>query len=242
MTRRCGSATGKRSRTGGRTGGRAEPAVSRARGLSRAPQTGRAERGSLEGRDPRPDQISEQGAFRGVCGKTGGQTSDEESANARKRTWFRLHPRKDDPQRLLDPERQRSEPWGGTIFGRCRKCGGEGRVLHECESCRHRTNPSCPACGGRKRYLAECPACRGSGEVDDSERDGVSVFPDEDGLYRYMLRRDADVDTAKLVEIEGEPTGDEDFDADEGALLIRPSRIVAVRDPDRERMTALGGP
>jgi hypothetical protein len=58
------------------------------------------------------------------------------------------------------------------------------------------------------------------------------VFPEEDGLYRYMLRRDADIENALLVELEGEPSGDEDFDADEGALLIRPRRIADVRDPD----------
>jgi hypothetical protein len=68
------------------------------------------------------------------------------------RTWFRLHPRGDDPERLLDPERQRSEPWGGTVYGRCPKCGGEGRTLHECESCRELANPSCPACGGPRSY------------------------------------------------------------------------------------------
>ena len=81
-------------------------------------------------------------------------------------------------------------------------------------------------------YRGECPACEGNGEIDDSERDGVSVFPDEDGLYRYMLKRDADLDGSKLVELEGEPSGDEDFDADEGAVLVKPSRIVDVREPD----------
>jgi DnaJ-class molecular chaperone len=155
------------------------------------------------------------------------------------RTWFRLHPREDDPERLLDPERQRSEPWGGTVFGRCPKCGGEGRTMHECESCRHGADPSCPSCGGRMRYLAECPACAGTGEVDDTERDGVSVFPEEDGLYRYMLRRDADIEDAQLLELEGEPTGDDDFDADEGALLIRPRRVAEVREPDRARIESL---
>src|SRR5215211_5863039 len=110
-----------------------------------------------------------------------------------RRTWFRLHPRDDDPERLLDdPERQRSEPWGGTIYGRCPKCDGEGQTMHECESCRERADAACPVCGGRRRYRDECPACEGSGEVDDSQREGVSVFPDEDALYRYMVRRDGD--------------------------------------------------
>jgi hypothetical protein len=81
-------------------------------------------------------------------------------------------------------------------------------------------------------YEEECPACGGSGEIDDSEREGISVFPDEDGLYRYMRKRDADIQGSVLVELEGEPSEDEDFDADEGALLIHPTKIVDVRAPE----------
>jgi hypothetical protein len=154
-------------------------------------------------------------------------------------TYFRLHPPDQDPEALLDPEQQRSEPWSGTIFGRCDKCGGSGETEHECESCRESPRDDCPSCHGRRRFMAECPACEGSGEVDDSARDGVSVFPEEDGLYRYMLGRDADIRGSQLVELEGRPTGDEDFDADEGALLVEPRRIVDVREPDLERVQAL---
>jgi hypothetical protein len=89
-----------------------------------------------------------------------------------------------------------------------------------------------PATGG-------VPACRGSGEIDDSEREGISVFPEEDGLYRYMAARD--VADAKLLLLEGEATGDTDFDADEGAVLITPTRVVDVRDPDLDRSRHGGG-
>ena len=75
--------------------------------------------------------------------------------------------------------------------------------------------------------------------ITDAQRNGVSVFPDEDGLYRYMLKREADLDGSKLVELEGEPSADEDFDADEGAVLVKPSRIVDVREPDLDRVEAL---
>ena len=51
-----------------------------------------------------------------------------------------------------------------------------------------------------------------------------------------MLRRRGTLDGAIVVELEGEPTEDEDFDADEGALLITPTRIVGVREPDWERI------
>lgn len=152
-------------------------------------------------------------------------------------TYFRLHPADDDPQRLLDPDEQSSEPWEGTVYGRCEKCGGSGRTEHECESCvASGSDPGCPVCQGSVRFEGECPACQGSGEIDDSERDGISVFPDEDGLYRYMVGRDGDVADAQLVVLEGEETGDEDFDADEGALLVRPRKILDARPVDRERL------
>ncbi len=147
-------------------------------------------------------------------------------------TYLRLHPADRDPQDLLDPSKQKSEPWGGTIYGRCDKCGGNGRTEHECASCTATgADPDCPACHGRVRYTDECPTCGGSGEIDDSHREGVSVFPDEEGLYRYMRRRDFDFAGAKLVELEGRPADDDDFDADEGALLVFPERIVDVREP-----------
>ncbi len=131
-------------------------------------------------------------------------------------TYVRVDPPDEDPERLLDPEQQRSEPWSGTVYGRCDKCGGSGKTEFE-----------------REGEVDECPACEGSGEIDDTSRDGVSVFPDEDGLYRYMLGRGAEIDGAVLVELEGTPAEDEDFDADEGAVLIHPTEIVDVREPRR---------
>jgi hypothetical protein len=124
------------------------------------------------------------------------------------------------------------------VRGKCDKCGGSGETEHECESCTDDdADPSCPACGGKVRYTDECPACEGSGEIDDSARDGVSVFPDEDGLYRYMLQRDADLnDACQLVKLEGDESDDEDFDADEGALLIKPTRVVSVGKLDWDRI------
>lgn len=156
-------------------------------------------------------------------------------------TYFRIEPGDRDPEALLDPDNQETEPWSGTVRGRCDKCGGSGKTEHECESCSSGTPDSdCPACGGEVRYEDECPACEGSGEIDDSARDGVSVFPDEDGLYRYMIERDADLDDAcLLVALEGEESEDEDFDADEGALLIRPKRVVSTGELDWDRIDEL---
>ena len=151
------------------------------------------------------------------------------------RSYFRINSREDDPERLLDPDHQRSRSWSDFFRGPCDKCEGSGETLHECESClANGADPGCPSCHGKVRYRGECPACNGSGEVDESTRDGISVFPTTEGLYRYMLKRGANLEGSVLVELEGEPTGDDDFDADEGALLIRPRRIVGVRELDWE--------
>jgi hypothetical protein len=156
------------------------------------------------------------------------------------RTFFRIHPASEDPERLLDPERQQSEAWTPQRLGPCDKCGGSGETVHECESCNaNAPDPSCPACHGELRYRDTCPACGGSGEIDETTRDGVSVFPTEEGLYRYAVKRDAHLDDAVIVELEGAPATAEDFDADHGALLVRPTRIVARRPVDRDRIEAV---
>lgn len=148
-------------------------------------------------------------------------------------TYWRLHPADEDPESVLDPENQVSEPWEGADQGQCDKCGGTGRVEHECESCnRNGARVDCPACHGRIRFVDQCPACKGTGRITDSQRDGVSVFPDPDALVRYMDRRDADIGGSLLLELEGEKSGDRDFDADEGALLIKPTRIISQREID----------
>jgi len=51
-----------------------------------------------------------------------------------------------------------------------------------------------------------------------------------------MLKRDADLDGCRIVELEGEASPDEDFDAGEGALLIRPTKVVGTRPLDRDRI------
>ncbi|HEX8854203.1 MAG TPA: hypothetical protein VF752_01280, partial [Thermoleophilaceae bacterium] len=91
--------------------------------------------------------------------------------------YYRIDPADRDPERLLDPEHQESEPWSGTVYGRCDKCGGSGRTQFDCDSCRSGPDADCPVCHGEVTYEDDCPACKGTGEIDDSSRDGVSVFP-----------------------------------------------------------------
>jgi hypothetical protein len=156
-------------------------------------------------------------------------------------SYFRLHPADEDPQELLEPENQVSRPWGSADEGPCDKCGGAGRVTFQCASCMKHADPRCESCHGEVEFEGECPTCKGTGEVSDTERRGVSVFPDADGLYRYMLRRDSAMEDSILVELEGEESDDVDFDADEGALLVVPTRIVQTCDVDREQIERVAG-
>ncbi|HEX2084326.1 MAG TPA: hypothetical protein VHF89_01475 [Solirubrobacteraceae bacterium] len=121
--------------------------------------------------------------------------------------------------------------------GRCDKCGGDGVTWHDCASCEENgPDDDCPSCGGELRYKDTCPACEGNGYITDAQRRGVSVFPDEDGLYRYMVEHDADFEGCVVVELEGRESEDEDFDADEGALLVIPTKIVDSRPVDKDRL------
>lgn len=121
--------------------------------------------------------------------------------------------------------------------GRCDKCDGEGWTWHECASCEESgADDDCPSCQGELRYKDECPACEGSGYITEAARRGVSVFPDEEGLYRYMVERGADFEGCVVVELEGRQSEDEDFDADEGALLVIPTKIVDARPVDENRL------
>jgi rRNA maturation protein Nop10 len=148
--------------------------------------------------------------------------------------YYRVQSPEQDPQELLHPGNQVTEPWGEDHHGPCDKCQGTGRTDHECESCKAGVDASCPSCAGSVFYERECPACGGSGRIDEPARRGISVFPDEDGLYRYMLKREGRLEGRALVVLAGELSEDEDVDADEGALLVRPTEVVEVRDVDRD--------
>jgi hypothetical protein len=139
-------------------------------------------------------------------------------------TFFRLHPEDEDPQELLEPENQVSKPWGGADLGACDKCGQSCRTTYRHDG---------------EEYEDVCPTCKGSGEITETQRRGVSVFRSPDTLYEYMLRRDSDMANSVLVELEGTESDDPDWDADEGALLVFPKRIVHVTDVDRGRVDDL---
>ena len=153
---------------------------------------------------------------------------------------YRLEPAAGDPQRLLDPDRQWTEPWGGSGDGeRCDKCRGSGRTGYECWSCLLTgTNPSCPACRGRVRWESKCPVCHGDGKVDGKPRRGLSACPTAECLYRYLLSRESDP-VGMLVEFEADLADDVDFDADEGVILVIPTSIESTRPLEPESISTI---
>ncbi len=176
------------------------------------------------------------GARRGINETRAGETSRSMTASEARR-YFRRWSADDDPGLLLDPENQESTPWGEPEHGPCDKCGGAGTARYGCRSCLERgATPGCPACGGRVEFTDVCPACEGDGQIDRTKRDGVSVFPSIEGLYRYIDEQEADADGCVVIELEGELTNDRDLDADAGALLVRPTKIVATHPYDGARL------
>lgn len=136
---------------------------------------------------------------------------------------------------MLVPAGQVCRPWGGGREGPCDKCRSIGRKDHVCLSCLIAGRESgCPACRGRVRWRDTCPVCDGAGEIDPATRRGVSVFPRAEGLIRYMLDREIDLDGQALVELEGVEADDRDFDADRGALLVVPTRVRGMEPLDPE--------
>jgi hypothetical protein len=156
------------------------------------------------------------------------------------RTYFRQCDAGSDPHALLNPVEQVSTPWGSPDHGPCDKCEQAGSLLHHCLSCAEDgPDPECPACEGRVGWVAVCPTCAGTGEIADTKRAGVSVFPTLGGLYRYLVERDFDFGGSVIVELEGRLADEPDLDADSGAVLVHPSDIVTVHAVDEERIAAL---
>jgi hypothetical protein len=157
------------------------------------------------------------------------------AAELSSRTFFHCLADDADPEQLLDPNRHFTEPWGDSDHGDCDKCGDAGTTLYECRSCLERgAEADCPACHGRVRFEETCPTCEGSGMIDRTRRRGIAVFPSAEGLYRYLVERDGNVEGSLIVALEGRLSDDRDLDADAGALLVHPERILEVRPVDRE--------
>lgn len=159
------------------------------------------------------------------------------------RSYFRTYTAGADPAAMLDPERQVTEPWGEAEHGACDKCGSDGAVEYECSSCVVTgARADCPSCRGRVRFRNVCPACLGDGTIDRTQRRGVAVFPTREGLYRYLALKeeDAELEGKVVVELQGPLSEERDLDADQGALLVLPERVVSVAPLDPQLVEATG--
>ena len=156
------------------------------------------------------------------------------------RTFFHCCPADSDPDALLDPDRQFTEPWDGHDHGPCDKCEGAGVTLYCCRSCEEAgADPSCPACAGRVRFQETCPACLGDGRIDHTVRRGIAAFPARRGLYRYLAERDDELEGKVVVEMEARVGDERDLDADTGALLVMPTAIKELRPLDLELVRSI---
>lgn len=71
-------------------------------------------------------------------------------------------------------------------------------------------------------------------------RSGIAVFPRREGLYRYLATKDdAEPEGKLLVELEGTLGDEPDLDADAGALLVHPRRVLSVEPLDAELVAAM---
>jgi hypothetical protein len=161
---------------------------------------------------------------------------------AAEETFFHSCPAEADPASLLDPDQQVTEPWGEPEHGPCDKCGGRGTTGYECFSCLEAgSDPRCLVCQGRVRFEQTCPTCQGSGEIHRTRRRGIAVFPRREGLYRYLAwKSDSEPEGKVVVELVGRLSDDCDLDADHGALLVFPERVVAVEPLDPGVVDAIG--
>lgn len=155
-------------------------------------------------------------------------------------TYFHHNDAELDLDELLDPAKQFSTPWGDSDHGPCDKCSGAGRCHYRCLSCIEDGRAgTCPGCGGRLEFDDVCPTCEGSGEIRRTRRAGISVFPTEGGLYRYLLERGAELEGTVVVEVTGRLSTDRDLDADSGAVLVHPTEVVSCRPVDQTRIAEL---
>lgn len=75
--------------------------------------------------------------------------------------------------------------------------------------------------------------------VDDTERHGISVCDSLEDLADYLAHSGVPFDTTSVVvAVSGPLSEDEDEDADQGALLVIPERIVSV-EPMTDRLADL---
>lgn len=128
-------------------------------------------------------------------------------------TYYRVHDTsRNRPEDLLLPENQVSRVWIGAVYRKCDACSGMGTDWSD-----------------EIEDTVSCDHCGGAGEIQIEQQSGVSACRSLDDLREYFADRGAYIDgDTVVVEMEGDEADDEDVDVDaaEGAVLIRPTRIV----------------
>lgn len=127
-------------------------------------------------------------------------------------TYYRIHPAGEAPETILSESRWNSRVWVGESQKPCDECNGQGEVDDDEDE------------DGR---AVTCENCRGEGYVEDVRR-GVSCCRSIDDLREYFSGRGANFEGDVLIELDGDLSRDEDWDAADGAVLVLPTRIVGV--------------
>jgi hypothetical protein len=123
-------------------------------------------------------------------------------------TWYRIQDADRDPRALLAPANWVSTPWQPAVVT-CPGCNGTGQNWDDGE-------------------MLPCEQCDGDGQGEDAPRRGVSACRSLHELAKYMDQSWGDCRGTVVIEMDGGVSGDEDFDAAAGALLVLPSEILSV--------------
>lgn len=124
--------------------------------------------------------------------------------------YYRVQSASRNPAKLLG-DRRVSRVWVGEAWRLCAACGGIGYTLDE---------------SGRRIH---CDDCAGQGRVEDL-RSGVSVCRSLADLAEYLSERGANLTGDVVVVLDGEPSDDDDHDADApgSPILIHPTAVVEI--------------
>jgi len=121
-------------------------------------------------------------------------------------SFYRIQDAGRDPRALLDPATWTSTTWNETT----RPCDCDGGFT------------------GWGDDEAECTACDGTGTLTEAPRRGVSCCRTITELARYMEQAAGDLRGTVLIELGGDVSEDDDFDAPAGAILILPGQVISV--------------
>lgn len=137
--------------------------------------------------------------------------------------YYRIQDANKNPQDLLNPSNWESTVWTGEVYKKCEACNGAGEIVLRNEDGKPKSD------GYGDIETEPCEICNGDREVKDNTRHGISCCESLQQLENYFETRSADLANVVVVAFEGRESDEEDWDADEGAVLVFPSKIVWVK-------------